>query len=190
VNDKTKEIIKEIKQHKGGISMHKKSAPIYLKLFQKASKSLVLDVGCGRGYLAKILHSEFGFKFKIFGIDVFDKYLPKSNEYEKIFVSSIIDTFKDAALQEFDIYCFIDVLEHMEKVQSVEIIQHFLEKKKKILISIPVGSKHYKQPEEYVEENSFEAHLHDWTVEEAIREFGLRLIGEHDDIAILSNMED
>lgn len=107
-------------------------------------KSIVLDIGCGSGYIGALLKDK---KCEVYGIDVDSKALDiaeSKNCYKEVFNFSITEINDDNYKKffdkkiEFDYIIFADVLEHV--VNPGEIIFELSKKLKKdgeILISLP-----------------------------------------------------
>ena len=179
----TKRVIKKCLKFKGGRSRPDKSFPFIIPLLKNLDSSKILDVGCGRGSAGLIITQEFGKKFIIDGLEVYRPYLtdfPKC--YNKLITENFTEKYKE--LEKYDIYLFIDIIEHFEKNMAIKIMKYF--KNSKIIASIPNAEKHWHQ-EETFEVNKFEKHLHDWTNNEVKNELGLKLIGENDAIGVFCN---
>lgn len=187
----TEDVIRKFHKLQGGISFHKSSAPIYLEIFRKLPiNSRVLDLGCGRGTLGKILNTEFPGKFQIAGIEGFEKYISQEmfEDYYKISIMDIKDYFLKSTKLLDDVYCFIDVLEHIPKISAIQIISRILSANKTVVVSIPISEKHWKQDEAYIKENKYERHLHDWTVEEIKSELNLNLVDVNKELGLFTNI--
>lgn len=186
----TWDIIKKAHKQNGGISFHKSSAPVYLPIFAKLENSLsILDVGCGRGTLAKVLHSEFSGKFTIDGLEGYEGYIyPEMFEYYgRIILSDLVKFYTEKSFLDYDIYCFMDILEHLKKEDAVEIIRYLRNANKTIIVSIPINEKHYKQDNEYIKNNELERHLHDWNIREIENDLHLNLVDINGGLGVFAN---
>lgn len=183
MNENTKHIIKQSRSLHGGMSMHKKSAPFYLEILKKIKSGKVLDIGCGRGTFAKIVKSEFPNRFELHGLEIFDPYLGSVSDYEHVWISDIRKSYMQHA-DNYDIFVFIDILEHMHKEEAIEIIEYLQSKNKAIIVSIPTDEKHWKQDESYIEQNPNEAHIHDWTIDEVVYDLNLCFYGTESAVSV------
>lgn len=112
---------------------------------QVKDNSTCLDVGCGAGYIGKLLESK---NCTIYGVDVDAESLmvtDKLNCYKELCCFSITDDSSDSYkdfmqnnLSKFDYIFFADVLEHV--VNPDKVLMEFsklLKKNGKILVSVP-----------------------------------------------------
>jgi SAM-dependent methyltransferase len=182
VKETTHEIIKRCLKFNGGRSRPDKSFPFILPVIANHIKNdtEILDVGCGRGSAALILKNEFP-NIIIDGIDIHSDYLDNVNNYRTIFNDDYTTSYRN---MDYDIYLFIDVLEHFNYSVAVDIISYLRSKNKKIILSIPIAEKHWHQDETFERNNPHEAHLHDWTVTEVEKVLKLKLVGETDAIGV------
>lgn len=181
----TRDVIKHCLKYRGGRSRPDKSAPAIIELLKRVdhSKVTILDVGCGQGSFAEILRSEFGQRFVVDGVDIFNEYV-RPEKYRNVFVEDFRATYRERS--DYDIYLFVDVLEHFERERAIEIVSHL--KDKIILASIPNAAKHWHQDERFEKANPHEAHLYDWTDDEVESELGLILVASVDGIGVYSNV--
>lgn len=122
------------------INDNNNSHAIIAKYIKEGSK--VLDVGCGSGYIGKLLKNK---KCEIFGIDIDAKSLEvaaKTKVYKKIKEYSICDLKENCKIFEknieFDYIIFADVLEHLINPGEVlNTCSKMLSKDGEILVSIP-----------------------------------------------------
>ena len=109
------------------------------------SKSVCLDVGCGAGYLGKVLHDHK--KAKVYGIDV-DKtaleYAAKTDCFVDLYNFSVTEKsgkeFKRfvGAKLKFDYIIFADILEHVINAEEVLMLfSKFLKPNGRIIVSLP-----------------------------------------------------
>lgn len=123
------------------------------------SAETILDVGCGRGFPARLL-SRRG-NFKITGIEIYIPYLLVAKDCGA-FTNLVLGDlraglpFKD---KTFDVVICIEVIEHLEKEDGIRLISE-LERvaKRKVILTAPVG---------YVEHplengNPFSIHRSSW----------------------------
>lgn len=121
-------------------------------LYEKYIDGVVLDVGCGRGDVVKLLRSK---GFKADGID-------QINLDNGMIVGSILEPFED---HKYDTMICIDVIEHIEK-EYEDILFENLSKSKTQIFSIHNGPAIHKSGQDiHVNKRSFP----DWA--EKIKEF-------------------
>jgi len=137
----------------------KKKIIQWVKSFKNVST--VLDLGCGAGTYIKLFKedSEILKKSTWTGIEVWKPYIEKYNLSERYnsIINEDIRNLNFQNLGNFDL-CFIgDVLEHVTKDQSIEIVNNVLNFCNYVIISIPIG--HWPQDE--IENNPFEIHVKD-----------------------------
>jgi len=139
---------------------------------QYSEINTILDVGCGVGTYATLLKENCPKTqdAEWWGIEVWTPYIDKYN------LNSLYDHIINVDAREvdwgqfpnLDLVIFGDILEHMEKEQSQELVAKALKKSKLVIISIPV--KH--SPQGAWGGNPFEIHVKDnWTHEEVLDSF-------------------
>ncbi len=113
------------------------------KIADKSAKS-ILDVACGRGLPMMVLKQRIRFK-KIVGVDLYEPYI---NECRR---KRIHDSYLDCDIRKlpyknktFDIVMALQVLEHLDKNESLRVLGS-LEKiaKKQIIVSMPIGKTYH-----------------------------------------------
>lgn len=109
----------------------------------------VVDVGCGDGFYGKLIK---GLRDNVFviGIEKNPIYKDKfelENFYDILLILDIRDTIKDIFA---DLIIFGDVLEHLEKVDCMNVLKVAVKHSKYILINSPLGFQ--LQDHEYKEE--------------------------------------
>lgn len=198
MNYKTEREIKRCLTFNGGRSRPDKSAQFVLPLLSKLIKDMdgrernisLLDVGCGRGSFGYILRAEFGNLFSVYGIEANRKYIDEdmTRVYERIWIEDYLNTYM-GRIFGFEVFLFVDVLEHFEERQAIQIIDYIKSNSPESLIiaSIPNAEKHWHQSEAYEKANPFEKHRHNWTNEQVKKDLGLNLVGEYDAIGVFSN---
>lgn len=127
----------------------------------------VLDLGAGSGTYPTIIKK----KNKLLtnaewvGVEIWEPYIERfqlTTLYNKV-INVDIRKFNFDEHDKFDLCILGDVLEHMTKDESVQVVKNALEHCKYILISIPVV--HFPQGES--EGNPYEVHIKDdWSDEE------------------------
>ncbi len=184
----TQKLIKETLKLKGGRSRLDKSLPFIFSVLDKLYGCSIVDVGCGRGMIGKAIVTEYGAKFSLYGIEVCEDYINMDMmfNYECIYAYDYLDCYKE--FNDFDVFLFVDVLEHFSKDDAIEVITYLRNNNKKIIASIPNAPKHWKQDKSFEENNKFEKHLYNWTNEEVKKELGLNLVGENDGVGVYTNV--
>ena len=168
---------------KGGRSRPDKSMPFILPLLNKLENdSYLLDVGCGRGSFGIIVNQEYPRKFQIDGIDAVE-YENQYPDYGGVLVGNFLNVYQEM-IGAYDCYIFIDVLEHFEREQAIEVVEFFRMRGKRIIASIPNAEQHWHQDEGFEKANPFEKHRHDWTNAEVEKELKLKLVGEKEAIGV------
>lgn len=139
---------------------------------QHSDIKVVLDVGCGEGTYPNIVKDKFNLltDAEWWGVEAWAPNIKEYNLEQKYFKVLNEDarkiSWKD--LPKFDLVIFGDVLEHMTKEESQELVKTALEYSKYVLISIPV--KH--MPQDAVGGNPFEVHVKDdWSHSEVLESF-------------------
>ena len=140
-------------------------------LKEKNDIKIILDVGCGEGTYPNLFKNNGLFAdSKIFGIEAWTPYISTYNleeKYYKIF-NEDVRNFDWNQVENLDLVIFGDVLEHMSKDESQQLVNAALSKTKYIIISIPI--KH--MPQDAVGGNPFEIHVKDnWTHQEVLVSF-------------------
>ncbi|HPM74287.1 MAG TPA: class I SAM-dependent methyltransferase [Saccharofermentans sp.] len=167
----------------GGRSRYDKNLKPIVKLLSTIMPaSTILDIGCGKGYIGSILKKLWP-AINIDGIDAWQANLD-STQIKDNYRTAILGDYRKIwnNYLNYDCFLFIDVIEHFEKKEIVDILKNL--PKANIIASIPVGKTHWHQPKELIGANSFEAHLHDWTIEEINSDLGLTLFEENGDVGV------
>jgi len=151
----------------------------------RLSPGSILDVGCGFGlwgFLSRLYLDVFpGRRYRdqwivrIEGVEAFPKYVMPHQEflYDAIHSGKIEDMVD--GLDNFDLYIFGDVLEHLAKDTAVRVLQTACRNANKgVLINIPLGEGWLR---EGTSENEYEAHLSVWELDDFI-EYYPKVCGE------------
>lgn len=96
-------------------------------------KDTVLDLGCG------LMEPYKDSKIKeVIGVDVFKPYLDVIKKDYKVFHADLVWDMLYFVDKSFDVVCALDVIEHIEKKASLELINH-MERiaRKKVVIFTP-----------------------------------------------------
>lgn len=132
----------------------------------------ILDVGCGEGTYPNLMKGKFNLLLDAewWGVEAWAKNIAEFDLKAKYFKVLNEDARKLDwnNLPKFDLVIFGDVLEHMTKEESQQLVNIALQHSKYVLISIPV--KH--MPQDAVGGNPFEVHVKDdWTHQEVMESF-------------------
>lgn len=94
----------------------------FLKKFEKKKNLKILDIGCGYGKNLKILE-KYGY-YNTFGIDISLEQIEiaKKNNIKNVECINAIDFLKNSK-EKYDVILLIDVLEHIELEESIELIK-------------------------------------------------------------------
>jgi len=97
----------------------------------------VLDVGCGRGQMGRILHEQFD--CTVTGIELNPEFARECVGYERVLVGSAEDPALLASINErFDVILCGDVLEHLREPQiPLQAFHQLLSSNGRLLISVP-----------------------------------------------------
>ncbi len=135
------------------------------KTLRKLRKSTgtILDVGCGKGFPARLLNRKGS--FRIVGIDVFMPYLVEAKScgaYQDLVLADLRGglPFKD---KSFDVVICIGVIEHLEKEKGSRLLRE-LERvaREKVIIITPVGFAQHPLEDG----NPFSVHCSGWHAHE------------------------
>lgn len=136
----------------------------------------VLDVGCGDGSLMIKVNQDK--KYKVIGVDLYKPSLKKA-EASGIYHKVILQDLKKINFpnKSFDVVLASQVIEHLNKKDSLKLIQK-MEKmaKHKIILSTPKGFVNF-DPFEVMDDNKFQEHKSGWEIQELIR-MGYKVYGQ------------
>lgn len=133
---------------------NKQNRPIILDLIKKYKPYSILDLGIGKGDYGKAV-IEMCLCKKIDGVEIWDWRNPQWKFYQYVFYAKIQEF--DFSNRTYDLYLFIDVLEHLEKEEALEVLRKV---PKTMIICIPVN-----YPQE-IEGLPYETHKSEWTLED------------------------
>lgn len=158
------------------------------KISRRFDVAKILDIGCGEGTYINNYKSTFNAEWT--GIEVWKPYIEKFNlrdKYDSI-INEDVRKVNFKKLGNFDIVFAGDVLEHMTKDESVNVVRDILAESKCLLISIPI----VHMPQGEYEGNPYEEHVKDdWSHREVVETFGPHIVDyvcdEEIGVYILSN---
>lgn len=133
----------------------------------------VLDLGIGKGTYSRLFRKNNDtqiFNSYWIGIEVWVPYINKYNLYKRYnqIITEDIRKVDYKALYPIDLAFAGDVLEHMTKNESIDVVNQVLSICPRLIISIPII--HY--PQDAIEGNPFEIHVKDdWSHEEMMDTF-------------------
>jgi SAM-dependent methyltransferase len=149
--------------------------PAIVHLLQKLSPKSVLDIGKGFGKYGFLIHEYLGIdnqkrlnpslsmaqqiRVKIDASEVDkDLMLPHLFQfYNEVFFGDIFSVYKNVG--NYDLILMIDVIEHLDKEKSIELLQYFLGKNSQIIVATPID---FFNQDLY--ESEFEHHVSHWTL--------------------------
>ncbi len=154
---------------------------VYLKFFRffiyELGRELdecksVLDLGCGSSSPLKLFRK----KFYSVGVDISKSSVEESKKrgiHNEYFVLDVLNIDKKFSPNSFDCVIALDLIEHLEKQQGIDLIK-MMEKiaKKKVIIFTPNGF----LPQGEYRGNKWQVHKSGWSVKE-MRERGYKVIG-------------
>lgn len=132
----------------------------------------VLDVGCGEGTYPRLLREQYPLlaDAEWWGVEAWTKYIEEFNLHSLYYQIINEDARKInwTELPKIDLVIFGDVLEHMTKEESQELVNKALGISKYVVISIPI----VHSPQGAYGGNPFEIHVKDnWTHQEVLDSF-------------------
>lgn len=110
----------------------------------------VLDVGCGQGDYYEMLKDHFK---KIDAVEIWEPYIEKfklKEKYSNLYHTNIMNFDFDY----YDIIIMGDILEHLSREDSVNLLNKITNKCKELIVVVP-----YYLPQETVDGNVYEKHL-------------------------------
>jgi hypothetical protein len=145
----------------------------------KQDIDVIVDIGAGKGMYRKISSKQkILHKANWIAVEVWKPYIDEfqlDQRYDKI-INQDARTIDYASLSPIDLTIMGDVLEHMTKEESIQLVDKVMAVSKYGVISIPII--HYPQGEE--NGNPFEEHIKDdWTFEEVINTFSKYVKSSH-----------
>lgn len=129
-------------------------------------KKTVLDVGCGDGRIMDIINNER--KWKITGVDIYEPDVLKARDtgaYKEVIVGDILNIDKRFKTKYDVIFCS-NVLEHLYKKNSLNMLLKFEKLGKKIVIIVPRGFLEKEDPYYFEGDNPYQIHKSAWQIDE------------------------
>lgn len=146
----------------------------YFKSIERLLKdcSSVLDVGCGADSPLRRVKKTF----KSEGVDLFKKSIEKSKKqgihdsYKLCDIRKLGKVYKN---KSFDGVVALDVIEHLEKKESMKLIKN-MEKiaRKKVILLTPNGFYH----QDAYDSNPYQVHVSEWKLED-LKKLGYKVYG-------------
>ena len=144
----------------------------------------VLDIGCGfgsngmlfRAYTDVWRGNYFGWKARIDGVEIFDKYISELQRtiYDNIYIGDILKLVDE--LGYYDLIYLGDVIEHISKEDGKVLFEKLKKKARTLVIATPVKV----LPQEDVYGNENERHISQWEAKDfegcLVKEFNNTLI--------------
>lgn len=148
----------------------------------------IFDVGAGAGAYSIIAREQaqaatqwqknLPADFRLDCSEIYTPYIQQHDllsRYHHVYEGSIVDTIDK--VPNYDLIIMGDVLEHLTREEAVYVVNELKKKCKYIWLSVPVQPKYpwqvgYKQDPSEWQENPSNEHLHEWSIDEMIVEFG------------------
>jgi hypothetical protein len=149
--------------------------PAIIHLLQKLKPESVLDIGKGFGKYGFLIHEYVGINnskkidpglsmsvqssIKIDAVEVDeDLMLPHLDQiYSKVYFGDVFKIYKE--LPGYELILMVDVIEHLDKENSISLLKYFLSKNSTVLISTPLLFF-----EQHLYQSEFENHISHWTL--------------------------
>lgn len=141
----------------------------------------ILDIGVGRGNYGWFLRQDVDWKGTLVGIEVWAPYVAGTDAisggnrdyYQKIVIADVRDSEPMVAALAPDVVFAFDVVEHMVKADGEKVLAMLRRHtRREVLVSVPI----VPYPQGPIYGNPYEAHQHDWTIEEMTTQGG-QLVG-------------
>jgi len=155
--------------------------PFLHELLEEIPKDVesLIDVGCGRGIVGAMTRI-YRTPKRLVGVDIFQDYIDFCRKYciyDELHCLDLRKTplpFKD---REFSVATCIETIEHLPKKHGEGLLDELHRIADVVIVSTP--SVFFRQPEDHVGCNPFQAHVSKWTVEDFKRRgFDVKGVGE------------
>lgn len=152
-----------------GYSLSTGKAEILTWFQQHGPFDRILDIGAGSGTYINLIKikNHVCTDAEWVGIEAWSNYIDQfglADKYNAI-VNQDVRTIDWNSMGHFDVAIAGDVLEHMTKDQSIELVENILTHCNTLIISIPI----VHMPQDAVEGNPFEVHVKDnWSHDEVM----------------------
>jgi 2-polyprenyl-3-methyl-5-hydroxy-6-metoxy-1,4-benzoquinol methylase len=155
--------------------------PFLHELLEEIPKDVesLIDVGCGRGIVGAMTRI-YRTPKRLVGVDIFQDYVDFCRKYciyDELHCLDLRKTplpFKD---REFSVATCIETIEHLPKKHGEGLLDELHRIADVVIVSTP--SVFFRQPEDHVGRNPFQAHVSKWTVEDFKRRgFDVKGVGE------------
>jgi hypothetical protein len=151
--------------------------PAITHLIGSLKPKTVLDIGKGFGKYGFLIHEYTGIdnqtkldpartmaeqsQVRVDAVEVDpDLMLPHLSQfYTKVHFGDVLKLYP--GLPKYDLIIMIDIIEHIEKEQTIPMLRHFLEQGSNVIISTPVDFF-----EQHLYESVFENHVSHWTLKD------------------------
>jgi 2-polyprenyl-3-methyl-5-hydroxy-6-metoxy-1,4-benzoquinol methylase len=155
--------------------------PFLHELLEEIPKDVesLIDVGCGRGIVGAMTRI-YRMPKRLVGVDIFRDYIDFCRKYSIYDELHCLDLrkmplpFKD---REFSVATCIETIEHLPKEHGERLLDELHRIADVVIVSTP--SVFFRQPENHVGCNPFQAHVSKWTVEDfKKRGYDVKGVGE------------
>ncbi|CAM4275603.1 class I SAM-dependent methyltransferase [Paenibacillus alkaliterrae] len=118
-------------------SYYQTANPNLLRRIQSDANMMILDVGCGEGYLGATLKNMYG--SKVYGIEYFPSSAKEAEKkLDRVYCADIEDFDFPFEHNQFDYIIFGDVLEHLKNPWlTLSKVKPYLKPQGSIVVSIP-----------------------------------------------------
>lgn len=151
--------------------------PTIISIIAQVKPKTILDIGKGFGKYGFLVHEYIGIDNKkqilstqtlaqqsdieIDAVEIDnDLLLPHlSHIYREIHVGDVLKIYKD--LPKYDLVLMIDIIEHIDKEQAIDLLKYLLLQNSVILIATPL-----EYFEQHLYDSVFEEHVSHWTLKD------------------------
>lgn len=126
----------------------------------------ILDLGIGYGDFGRLVKRKIDIKTKITGVEIWENYKNRKWDYYDDVIIDDIRRYLKRTKKKYDIILLIEVLEHFNQEDGVEVINRLMKMTKRLLIvSTPVTN----SPQGAWRGNLYEEHKYFWKEEEFLK---------------------
>ncbi len=155
--------------------------PFLHELLEEIPKDVesLIDIGCGRGIVGAITRI-YRTPKRLVGIDIFQDHIDfckKYRIYDELHRLDLRIVPLPFSNQEFSVATCVETIEHLPKRKGEKLLNELYRIADVVIVSTP--SAFFRQPKNHVKNNSFQAHVSKWTVEDfRKRGFEVKGVGE------------
>ncbi len=155
--------------------------PFLHELLDEIPKNVesLIDLGCGRGIVGAMTRI-YRTPKRLVGVDIFQDYIDfckKYSIYDELHRLDLRKTPLPFNDREFSVATCIETIEHLPKKHGEQLLEELHRIADVVIVSTP--SSFFRQPESYVKNNPFQAHVSKWAVEDfRKRGYDVKGVGE------------